>query len=181
MLKYVATTALAAVLALSTVTPADAFWGKEKSADEKVSADLETQLKEGEKQVPLPAIVNWTERRAVQWLYELRDDPDFRTHSYLFTINGDFIKLCDSIGFGINASIQFANPIKHTDPGGDAHGNGAMPLPQAEPNGLFMPEGLAATYVMCIDPSATEDSTDAIKPVYVEPDLIVSPFPLGNQ
>ena len=48
-------------------------------------------------------------------------------------------------------------------------------LPQPEPNGLFMPEGLAATYVMCVD--AVRDD---VKAVYVEPEVIVSPFPLSN-
>ena len=37
--------------------------------------------------------------------------------------------------------------------------------------GLFMPEGLSATYVMCM-------IKGKLKPVYVEPEIIVSPFKL---
>ena len=44
-----------------------------------------------------------------------------------------------------------------------------------EPNGLFMPEGLSATWLLMIDPKTNEP-----RPVYVEPQIIVSPFPLHN-
>jgi hypothetical protein len=89
-------------------------------------------------------------------------------------LNGDLIKLCDSVGYGINASIQMTSPIKVIDEG-DGHGNGYAYLPQAEPNGLFMPSGLSATYVICVDP---DPAKDAVAAVYVEPEVIVSPFPL---
>ena len=176
MMKTLATTAIAAVLAFVAVSPAQAWWSStsNSASDREAAADLESQLLESFRQVPLPAITNWTERRAVQYLYELRDHPDFTTLSYLVVpMTGQFVLLCNSVGYGINASIQIANPIKHTDPGGDNFGNGAMPIPQAEPNGLFMPEGLAATYVMCIDEEAGE-----LAPMYVEPEIIVSPFAL---
>lgn len=42
-------------------------------------------------------------------------------------------------------------------------------------NGLFMPQGLSATWLMMIDPQTNEP-----RPVYVEPEIIVSPFPLGT-
>jgi len=175
MMKTLTTTALAAVLAFSAVSPASAWWGSSNSGDSnaQVERDLETQLMEGVRQVPLPAITNWTERRAVQYLYELRDDPNFTTYSYLFVpMTGQFVLLCNSVGFGINASIQMANPeaIVEMDLG-QYRGQGT--LPQAEPNGLFMPEGLAATYVMCVD-----EENESIEPMYVEPELIVTPFPL---
>lgn len=165
-----------AALALSA-TPAAAFnWSFSKDdSNAQVERDLEAQLMEGIKQVPLPAIRNWTERRAVQYLYELRDDPDFTTYSYLMIpMTGKFVLLCNSVGFGINASIQMANPeaIVSMDLG---QYSGQGTLPQAEPNGLFMPEGLAATYVMCVN-----EEEETIAPMYVEPELIVSPFPLPD-
>lgn len=46
-------------------------------------------------------------------------------------------------------------------------------MPQSEPNGLFMPDSLSATWLMMIDPDTGEP-----RPVYVEPLIIVSPFKL---
>ena len=155
-------------------TPADAWtWRDRNSSDAMTKKDLEKMLKEGTAQVPLPGIVNWTERGAVKWLYELRDDPDFITHTYLFVpMTGKFVKICDSVGYGINASIQMANPERVVSDRTSAYGT----LPQAEPNGLFMPEGLAATYVMCRNPE-----TDGIDAIYVEPEVVVSPFALPDR
>lgn len=174
MMKTITTTALAAVLAVGVVSPAAAWWGSSTpDSDDQIERDLETMLLDGVRQVPLPAITNWTERRAVQYLYELRDDPNFTTYSYLFVpMTGQFVLLCNSVGFGINASIQMANPERVIDDG-DSAGNGYGYLPQAEPNGLFMPEGLAATYVMCVD-----EENETIEPMYVEPEIIVTPFQL---
>jgi len=48
-------------------------------------------------------------------------------------------------------------------------------LPQADPNGLFMPTSSSATWLMMIDPE-----TNKPRPVYIEPEIVVSPFPLIN-
>ncbi|KPN64680.1 hypothetical protein AKJ29_00145 [Aliiroseovarius crassostreae] len=101
------------------------------------------------------------------------DNPEYRTYSYIVTMDGSFIKICDIIGFGINASIQFSSPEKAVS-AGVYRENGLMTMPQMEPNGLSMPEGLAATYVMCVNPDG-----EGVRPVYVEPSVVVSPFPLN--
>jgi hypothetical protein len=44
-------------------------------------------------------------------------------------------------------------------------------LPQADPNGLFSPTSAEGTWVMCKDPKGGE-----VKPVYIEPRIVVSPF-----
>lgn len=169
MKKILLTTALAIGLA----TPALAWWDtKPPSSDESTAQQMEKLLKEGERQTGLPAITNFTEKRMVKWLYELRDQPNYRTYTYIVTMNGKLIKVCDSVGYGINASIQYSNPEKQVPMDlGQYGGEGVMP--QAEPNGLFMPEGLAATYVMCVD-GENED----VKAVYIEPEIIVSPIEL---
>jgi hypothetical protein len=46
-------------------------------------------------------------------------------------------------------------------------------IPQADPNGLYMPTSSSATWVMLKDPK-----TGKIHPVYVESDITVSPFKL---
>jgi len=171
MKKILFTTALA----IGVATPALAFWGSNStppSSDKSTAKQMETLLKEAERQTGLPAVTNFTEKRMVKWLYELRDQPNYRTYTYIVTMTGKLVKICDSVGYGINASIQYSNPEKVMKNG--SHYDGTFgTMPQAEPNALFMPEGLAATYVMCV----SEDSDD-VKAVYIEPEIIVSPIEL---
>lgn len=163
------------ILALFALLAAVACVPEERqSADQVQAQQTEAQMREAVQQVGQPSIVNFTERRLVQWLYELRDEPNYQTYSYIVTLNGEFVLICPSVGYGINASIQFSNPEKQTL-GDLGQYNGTVLMPQPEPNGLFMPEGLAATYVMCVD-----EGSDDVKAVYVEPEVIVSPFPLSN-
>lgn len=169
---------LATAAALFTATSAGA-WGYTESSDVEVMRQLDRLVEQSNKSVGLPAIRNFFEKRMMRMIYEKRDDPNYSTITYIVTMNGDFVKLCDSIGFGMNASIQYTNPIKPADitetPKRDFAGYELDLVPQAEANGLFMPEGLAATYVLCVD-EANED----LVPVYAEPEIIVSPFPLGG-
>lgn len=165
---------LATTLAVMTATTAHAGWFdvEPPSSDEAISDQMEKLLKEGERQTGMPGITNFTEKRMVKWLYELRDQPNYRTYTYIVTMSGKLIKICDSVGYGINASIQYSNPEKIVPiDNGQYTGEGTMP--QAEPNGLFMPEGLAATYVMCVD-----GAKDDVKAIYIEPEIIVSPIEL---
>ena len=173
MKKILLTTALA----IGIASPALAFWGTSStpSSDKSTAEQMEQLLKEGERQTGLPAITNFTEKRMVKWLYELRDQPNYRTYTYIVTMTGQLVKICDSVGYGINASIQYSNPEKivSTRNMTGSAGPHVINMPQAEPNALFMPEGLAATYVMCVN----EDLED-VKAVYIEPEIIVSPIEL---
>jgi hypothetical protein len=47
--------------------------------------------------------------------------------------------------------------------------------PQPEPNGLFMPDNVSATWILCLD-----EENSGVRPVYSEPELIVSPFELQS-
>lgn len=165
---------LATALAVMTATTAHAGWFDvaPPSSDEAIADQMEKLLKEGERQTGLPAITNFTEKRMVKWLYELRDQPNYRTYTYIVTMNGNLVKICDSVGYGINASIQYSNPDKIVPMDQGQYG-GEGTMPQAEPNGLFMPEGLAATYVMCVVPGK-----DEVQAVYLEPEIVVSPIDL---
>lgn len=159
-----------ALLILFAPKPASAGWFDPAPAtsDKQMAQKVETQNKQIDAMVGYPSIVNGFEKRQVRMLYEMRDNPEYRTWSYIVTMDGSMVFICDSVGYGINASIQFSNPVKVID-NGDSYGNGYGYLQQAEPNALYMPEGLSATYVMCVD-------GEEIKPVYVESDVLVSPF-----
>ncbi len=81
-----------------------------------------------------------------------------------------FIGKC--IGYGIPFSAQFTNPevvVHEQSYSGGSFGT----LPQADPNGLFMPTSSSATWLMMMDPK-----TGKPRPVYIEPEIVVSPFPL---
>jgi hypothetical protein len=139
------------------------------TADEVQARETAKARAEANKQVGMPDITKWTELKLARDLYELRD-KNLPTYCYLFTLNGDLIYLGEAIGYGLPASVQFSSPEKEA---GKHVNGGVWKLPQSEPNGLFMPEGLDATYVLLKDPE-----TGKVKPVYIEPKIIVSPFKL---
>ena len=80
-----------------------------------------------------------------------------------------YIFYAESVGYGMPASVQYLNPERKIT----GH-QSISTIPQPEPNALFMPEGLDATYVLC------SDGKGGVKPVYSEPKLIVSPFELKH-
>jgi len=184
MKKFFASMFVALTLMVGLSSPVAACGGFLQSAcptgsDVDVAKDLENLVNQGNRTVGLPGITNFFEKQMVRQLYEMRDDPTYRTYSYIVNLNGEFIFICDSIGYGINASIQYSNPEKMIHgPGPGTSGRSAATMPQAEPNALFMPEGLAATYVMCLDPTTLDKPQPKLVPVYVEPNVVVSPFKL---
>lgn len=120
--------------------------------------------KEADKRLGMPNITNFTEKRFAKELMELRD-KEIKTYTYIIDMNGRFHLICKSIGYGMPYSTQYTNPKKSR--------KGGYVLPQAEANGLYMPENAAATFVMCLNKKSI------IKPVYIEQNIIVSPFKLN--
>jgi hypothetical protein len=141
------------------------------SSDDIQKKQTEQLMSEANKQIGMPGIVNFQEKKNLKWIYELCDKEDFICHAYLFNeFKGEVGQyLGECIGYGIPYSTQFSNPEKHIW----KSSHGYLSLPQAEPNGLFKPEGLSATWLIMIDPDTKEP-----RPVYVEPTIIVSPFKL---
>jgi hypothetical protein len=137
-----------------------------------VAQKQEQSLKEGIAEVGMPAIKNWTELRQIKMLYELRDDAKLICYAYRESqVTGKLIFMGKCRGYGIPYATQFSNSVKTVN----SSPHGIEQLPQAEPNGLFMPTSAEATWVMLIDPK----SGDAF-PVYCEPKLIITQFPLAN-
>lgn len=142
-----------------------AFFGLEASTDRQQEKQNNKLLKEANRRLGLPNITRFTEKRFQKMIYELRD-KEVKTYSYFMDMVGKLHFLCESVGYGIPASVQYVSPQKDDR----AH----YSMPQAEPNGLFMPDSLDATYVLCAD------SKGKLHPVYSEPKLIVSPFKLNH-
>ena len=140
------------------------------TADDIQAEATKQQLLEGTAQVGMPAIVNWTELKQFKQILELRDQANLITHTYLMNeLNGEIGQyLGKSIGFGIPAATQFTNPIKTVDI--LINGGGAEQLPQADPNGLYMPTSTTATWVILIDDKGK------LQPSFIEPNILVFPF-----
>lgn len=144
------------------------------SADEEQQEQTEQAMQEANRQVGMPGIVNYQEKKLMKQIYELRDQENLVCHAYLFDQMtgkvGQYLGKC--IGYGLPYSTQFSNPDKVVHE--NFHNGGSFgTLPQPEPNGLFMPDGMSATWLLLIDPE-----TNKPRPVYVEPAIIVSPFKL---
>ena len=150
------------------------------SADKQQQAATEASMAQANSQIGMPAIKNFQERKLAKMIFELRDQEKFVCHAYLVNQMtgevGQYLGPC--VGYGLPYSVQFTNPQKlvDADMGLDVRtfqDNGRVQvLPQPDPNGLFMPEGLSATWLMLIGPDGEAH------PVYIEPAIIVSPFPL---
>lgn len=174
---------LAAALVLSTPAKANWWSGSTGSAsDQEVAQGLEALVSQGNRVVGMPSIVNFFERRMARMIYEMRDNPEYATYAYWTTYEGRYVYVCDSIGYGLNASVQFASPSKLVPDIDLGQHRGSMELPQAEPNALYMPEGLAATYILCaFDPNVGPDPDNPNpRPVYAEQNMFVSPFRIPN-
>ena len=143
------------------------------TADNDMAKLTAEAMNEANKQVGMPAIKNFQERKLAKMIFELRDDESVICHAYLVNQMtgevGQYLGKC--LGFGLPYSVQFTNPSKIVkDP--FRYQSGGKVMPQADPNGLFMPTGLSATWLMLLDEKGNQH------PVYIEPEIIVSPFKL---
>lgn len=126
----------------------------------------------------LPAIKNFTEKRQLKAIYELRDQANLATYTYIVDLNGRRHKVCPSTssGFGIPYATQYTNPSsvqRYYLPGtGDRTAAwGTETLPQPDPSALFSPTTADATWVLCLNPKTGE-----LAPTYVEPRIEVYLF-----
>lgn len=139
------------------------------SAEAKDAAATEQLQAEASSQIGMPRVSNFTEKRLATKLAEMRDKPNLLTYAYVQGMDGMLRCFGKGVGFGIPYSTQITNPQKVA-----VHDSyGIATTPQAEPNGLYMPENASATWYMLIDASTGEAN-----PVYVEPNLTVSTKPL---
>ena len=159
------------ILGLTVAISMLAACDSQPSSDDIQRRQQEILLNEGSSQVGMPAIKNFRERKLLKDILELRDQSGLVTFTYIWSeMQGKYIFFCNSIGYGIPYATQFTNPGKV-----ERVYQGGVVLPQADPNGLFSPSSAEGTWVMCKDPKGKE-----VKPVYIEPKIIVSPFELAG-
>lgn len=143
------------------------------TAEKRQQQETNRMLNEVNRQIGMPNIVNFQQKKLMKMVYELCDKEDLICYAYIKSdYLGKLIFVGKCIGFGIPFSAQYTNPMKGVDIGGK-HKYVWMPMPQADPNMLYMPTSSSATWLMMIDPK-----TKKPRPVYFEPEIVVSPFPL---
>lgn len=147
------------------------------ACEQPTAADREQQAQtaktaESDSAVGMPATPNWTEKRNLKMIYELRDKPDYATFTYLVGMNNQLKLLCHSVGYGIPESVQYTAPESEQRVTINSTGYTER-LPQADPNGLYSSPSANGTWVMCVDPV-----NKTTVPVRSEPNVITSPVPL---
>jgi hypothetical protein len=155
---------LAAMIVVANVI----VWGLfvyNRSSDQMQHDQQEILLRAASAATGMPAIVNFEERKMLKRILEIRDQA-ISTTTYIIDMNGHPHKICDSIGYGFPYSTQFTNPSQNPIKN--------VVLSQAEPNGLFSPQASEGTWISCVDPVSKD-----MQVVYIEPRVIVSPFPLS--
>ena len=163
---------IASFVVLISCAPKQTSSDKQRIAQEKMVAD-------GVSQVGLPSIKNFRELKEAKDIYEMRDQTGLVTYSYLYSeMQGKMIFLCDSIGYPLPYAVQFTGPESQQtynipSSEGSERYYGHDKLPQAEPNGLYSPESAEGSWVQCKDPNGKD-----VRPVYVEPRVIVTQFKL---
>lgn len=147
------------------------------SSDTTQAQQQEQILREGTAQSGMPAIKNFRERKMLKDILELRDQNGITTYTYTVSeMTGKLRFFGETIGYGIPYATQYTNPQKIAEwrtRGADGIANAI--LPQADPNGLFSPQGADGTWVLMKDPKG-----DKVLPIYVEPRIVVSPFRLPD-
>lgn len=144
--------------------------------DQKQAQQTEQLAAEAQAQVGMPGITNFQQRKLMKMIYEQCDREDLICYAYIKSdYSGTLTFIGKCIGYGIPFSAQFTNPEKVIAYGNVKNYSGAQPttIPQPDPNGLFMPTSSSATWLLMIDPK-----TNKPRPVYMEPELVISPFPL---
>ncbi len=151
------------------------FSGTDQGADASQAAATRASMEQAQREVGMPAIKNWQERKWAKMIFELRDQSKLTTYAYIVNrMTGKLVFFGECIGYGLPYSTQYTNPerIAHNQ---SSNGGSFGTMPQPDPNGLFTPTGLSATWLMMVDDKGE------VRPVYVEPEIIVSPFPLHEQ
>ena len=152
---------------------------KDTSSQAEQDQTLETNriLEEINREIGLPNIVNFQQKKLMKMVFEMCDKADLLCYAYLqCNYTGELIYLGKCIGYGVPFSDQYTSPLKvidvdrikgmRADQGADI-----QVVPQADPNGLYMPTSSDATWLLVVDPRTNESGL-----AYIEHRISVFPF-----
>jgi hypothetical protein len=131
---------------------------------------MEDLMKESNRQVGMPNIVNFQEKKNMKMIMERRDSANAINYAYIFSpMLGKFIYLGKCIGYPIPYAAQFTSPDMLTWSAYKTHKDQAGwnllegTVAQADPNGLYMPSSAEASWIMLVNPK-----TNIPEPAYIE-------------
>ncbi len=139
------------ILTLAACSPARTSNDKQRDQESRITSEAASE-------VGMPNVTHFREMRLLKFIYEMRDQDNLSTWTYLFNqFTGKYVLMCPSIGFPIPYATQFSAPESmqtyNVPNAGGVRSYGVERLPQAEPNGLNMPASAEGTWVVCIGPN----------------------------
>jgi hypothetical protein len=122
-------------------------------ADQRQAAAQQQSLDNADRQIGMPRIVNFSQRKLLKNAYEDMDQT-ILTWVYTQALDGRFVCIGQALGYGVPGGTQFTAGHKPELHWGES-GGGNLLVDQPEPNGLFVPGSADATIVDLVDPPKT--------------------------
>lgn len=115
-------------------------------------------------EVGMPDITEFYEKKLAKEIFELRDDSELICYAYTRSdMSGKYVYLGRCMGYGLPYSTQYTCPETAKRYNGTPY-----TIEQADPNGLYSPEGLSATWLWLIDEKTGEPNV-----TYIESEITV--------
>lgn len=151
---------------------------KRQSTSFNATKKTDQLMAEAYRQIGMPNVKNFQQRKTLKMIIEQCDREDLVCYAYMVAkYSGKLIYLGRCLGYGVPFSAQYTNPERVVPVSERAATiRGVVTLPQADPSGLYVPTSSSATWLLLVDPETNEP-----RPVYIEPEIIVSPFKLDVQ
>lgn len=141
----------------------------EGNSNQQESAYQEQLMQEASYEVGMPNITEFYEKKLAKEILELRDDSELVCYAYTRSeMSGKYVYLGRSMGYGLPYSTQYTNPNKYIDDPNGSYEVGSIVIEQADPNGLYSPDGLSATWMWLIDEETGEPNIS-----YIEQEIFV--------
>lgn len=147
----------------------------DKSTEQQIAEQQNLLVTEASNQIGMPNVKEFYEKKMTKEIIELRDNSKLICYAYTQNMNGKFVYLGKCMGFGLPYSVQYTNPeaLQRFEHSG---GYDYQIVPQADPNGLYMPNGLSATWLMMVN-----EETGKREVMYVEPNTVVTQTKLNKR
>ncbi len=125
----------------------------------------ENLMKQANDEVGQPNITEFYEKKLAKEIFEKRDDSNLICYVYNQSLDGQYIYIGQSMGYGLPYSTQYTAPTVDEI----VSGGYTKTVVQADPNGLYTADGLSATWLMMVD-----DETGETYMMYCEPTIVVT-------
>lgn len=129
----------------------------------------EQLMKQATDEIGMPNITEFYEKKMAKEIFEKRDDSSLICYVYNQNLDGKYVYVGKSMGYGLPYSTQYTNPETYLDDPYGSYDSGSVVVSQADPNGLYSADGLSATWLMMIDETTGENYI-----MYAEPTIVVT-------